>query len=161
MNCSKSMIMEIEKLEEETGIRKCIRCGKCTASCTLAEICPDFSYRESPRGIIESVKRDYRIIFDQAIWECLECEECTRQCVSGIDYRRFIKGLRQIAIKCGVIPEGVKCTRCGRKFISVKTMNFIINRTQSSENLKSLLKICPVCRQRIYSKNWHGLKNWA
>jgi len=141
---------ELEKIKKETGLDRCLECGKCTSACPMGEIYEEFTYAISPRGIIEKAKTDDGILYSACLWHCLECDECTNACVSGIKYREFMRKLRDLARRCGVIPSGIACRRCGKIFLPFQAMQFLQSRITGIEEARRFLYLCPACRTRVF-----------
>lgn len=81
----------------------CLDCGKCTGVCPVARVNHDFS----PRSILmRTVQKDYEAILqEKSIWECLTCGMCEQWCPAGIQYIRFIRDIRALAIGHGQEAE--------------------------------------------------------
>ena len=75
-------------------IRKCVRCGFCTATCPTYVLLGD--ERDSPRGRIELIRamleRGGRPTKEEVthIDRCLSCLACVTTCPSGVDYGQLI-----------------------------------------------------------------------
>jgi coenzyme F420 hydrogenase subunit beta len=93
--------MEIEELVQETKVYNCLECGECTASCPISWFEKDYSPRLIAKKALEGVI-DPR---EAKIWSCMSCHLCSDRCPSGVDYPRFIWGLRAEALKAGVEEE--------------------------------------------------------
>ena len=72
-------------LEQKTGINVsyCYQCGKCTAGCVLSE---EMDY--APSYILrllqtKNAQNDRRVLSSNAIWICLNCENCIARCPPG------------------------------------------------------------------------------
>lgn len=80
------------------AIRKCVRCGFCTATCPTFVLLGD--ERDSPRGrigIIQDMLRAYApptVEQVRHIDRCLSCLACTTTCPSGVDYRQLVDHAR-------------------------------------------------------------------
>ena len=75
----------------------CLDCGKCTGSCPLARVDPDFS----PRRIVERVVfgEGESVISDPRLWSCMTCGLCSERCPSNVDFTRFIVDMRAEAYR--------------------------------------------------------------
>ena len=63
--------MNYQSVVQRTRAYLCLDCGKCTASCPLARVDPDYS----PRRIVERVvfgEAD-AVIADPHLWSCMTC----------------------------------------------------------------------------------------
>ncbi|UCD83952.1 MAG: (Fe-S)-binding protein [Deltaproteobacteria bacterium] len=99
---------EIEKAISDTGINKCLECGKCTANCPISK----FNIRFSPRRFISMTNLGEldRVLNDREIWSCLSCGMCDARCLANIDHLSYIKNIRTIAHRDG--KEGI-CSHSG------------------------------------------------
>lgn len=83
-------------LEHETGvsISHCYQCGKCTAGCVLAEEM-DFPPSYLMRLLqTRTPENDSRVLGSNAIWICLNCENCMSRCPKEIDIPKIMDYLR-------------------------------------------------------------------
>jgi heterodisulfide reductase subunit D len=91
------------KIISETGINKCLECGKCTANCPISRFNPAFSPR---RFISMTILGDFdQVLDDEEIWSCLSCGMCDARCLANIDHLSFIKNVRALAYQHG--KEGI------------------------------------------------------
>ncbi len=96
------------KIIRETGVNKCLECGKCSANCPISRFNPAFSPR---RFISMTILDDIdKVLNDREIWSCLSCGMCDARCLADIDHLSFIKNIRTIAHRYG--KEGV-CSHSG------------------------------------------------
>jgi heterodisulfide reductase subunit D len=96
------------KLEKENSkLRLCLDCGKCTTFCPVAACNPDFN----PRRIIQqSLNPNSAGVQNSLIWSCLECGTCQQFCNYNVEFPRFITGMRQQLVQKG---ESVHCSHGG------------------------------------------------
>ena len=87
-----------DKLREMSGVntRKCMKCGKCSASCPAYEemdIRPHqfVSYVES--GDIEP------LLESKSIWKCLSCFACVERCPRDVKPAKLIEAVRQMVVR--------------------------------------------------------------
>ena len=79
--------------------RKCMRCGKCTATCP--------SYNEmdiTPHRFVYLVEqgRVETLLSCQTIWKCLSCFACVERCPRGVEPAKLIEALRLTKLR----PQG-------------------------------------------------------
>ena len=79
--------------------RKCMRCGKCTATCP--------SYNEMdipPHRFVYLVEqgRVETLLSCQTIWKCLSCFACVERCPRGVEPAKLIEALRLTKLR----PQG-------------------------------------------------------
>ena len=91
-------IVKADKLREMSGVntRKCMKCGKCSASCPAYEemdIRPHqfVSYVES--GDIEP------LLESKSIWKCLSCFACVERCPRDVKPAKLIEAVRQMVVR--------------------------------------------------------------
>ena len=143
---------EIEKLITENKLTSCFECGKCTASCPLAEFFGDIKFGHTPRGIIEKALIDADLVTNDIIWYCLACEVCSRGCPGGVCFRDFIEGLRSLVIRKGGCPYGAVCKRCGVYFLPALIQKQLLKKLDKEMEAAEFLFVCPDCRRRSYSE---------
>lgn len=87
-----------DRLREMSGVntRKCMKCGKCSASCPAYEdmdIRPHqfVSYVES--GDIEP------LLESKSIWKCLSCFACVERCPRDVKPAKLIEAVRQVVVR--------------------------------------------------------------
>lgn len=87
-----------DRLREMSGVntRKCMKCGKCSASCPAYEdmdIRPHqfVSYVES--GDIEP------LLESKSIWKCLSCFACVERCPRDVKPAKLIEAVRQMVVR--------------------------------------------------------------
>ena len=91
--------MNYHSIMQRTRAYLCLDCGKCTGSCPLARVDPDFS----PRRIVERVVLGEAdsLITDPQLWSCMTCGLCSARCPSEVDFSRFIIEMRAEAFRSG------------------------------------------------------------
>ena len=94
-------------LEQKTGIdvSYCYQCGKCTAGCVLSE---EMDY--APSYILrllqtKNAQNDRRVLSSNAIWICLNCENCIARCPKEINIPEVMDYLREKSRKEGCISK--------------------------------------------------------
>jgi heterodisulfide reductase subunit D len=98
---------DIEREIQETRIRLCLDCGKCTVVCPVAQCDPDFN----PRLIAQKrLTRHGDGPHDETIWSCLSCHMCVERCNYRVAFPEFISALRWEAQVQGY---EVKCSHGG------------------------------------------------
>lgn len=79
--------------------RKCMRCGKCTATCP--------SYNEMdipPHRFVYLVEQGQveTLLSCRTIWKCLSCFACVERCPRGVEPAKLIEALRLTKLR----PQG-------------------------------------------------------
>ena len=86
------LIKEISKLEPS----KCMKCGKCSASCPAAgsmDILPHQFASYVNEGKIEP------LMASQTIWKCLSCFACVQRCPRDVKPAKLIEAVRLLVIR--------------------------------------------------------------
>ncbi len=134
---------EIQELIDKNHLNMCLECGKCSAVCPMVAFYGgDFVYKRSSRSIAERLCFDPKGIYDEAIWYCLACKECTFFCPSGVDFQDFMMDLRNLLISKGHTEHAHFCSKCGGYMMpkmQIRTLKKNLNGTGD------LLYECPHC----------------
>lgn len=93
--------MDLEKageIRELSGVntRKCMKCGKCSASCPAYEemdIKPHQFVSYVQRGEIEP------LLHANTLWKCLSCFACVERCPRDVKPGKLIDAVRQTVIR--------------------------------------------------------------
>jgi heterodisulfide reductase subunit C len=108
-----------EEVAREPGCQhllRCFACGACTAACPVSDLEPDFS----PSLIIRQILYGMRtaLLSSPALWYCARCARCSFQCPQDVRFLDIIQGLRQIALREGLIsPARVATLEQGEALI--------------------------------------------
>ncbi len=94
-----SFIDEISAIPGGEGIRLCIQCGTCTASCPNAE-----RMEHTPSELIAMARAEMReeVLSSNAMWYCLSCYLCTVRCPRGIKQTDLMHALESLAVREGL-----------------------------------------------------------
>jgi len=89
-------------LVDGTGVRYCLECGKCEATCPITRM--EVAY--SPMLIVEEALRELpeELSADKGLWYCITCGLCSHRCPSGVDFLEFVRQAREV--------EPSACDRC-------------------------------------------------
>ena len=137
----------LAKIIDEKKLSLCVECGKCVASCPMAEFYDRFSFLFSARGIIKKALLGLDILKDSNIWFCLECDVCARLCPAGVKYAEFVEDIRQLAISEGITENSAVCPRCGRYYIPLPTKERLKEILAGSGLAGEFIELCPQCRR--------------
>lgn len=87
-----------EQIERISGVdtKKCMKCGKCTASCPAAgamDIKPHQFVSYVQRGEIEPLQKS------ETLWKCLSCFACVQRCPRDVKPGKLIEAVRLSVIR--------------------------------------------------------------
>lgn len=83
----------------QVDVRQCYQCGKCTAGCVMAEEM-DIPSSYILRLLQTGSEDDYRkVLSSEAVWICVNCENCIGRCPKEVDIPRLMDFLRSEAIE--------------------------------------------------------------
>lgn len=79
-----------------TNPRKCMRCGKCTASCPAYD---EMEYH--PHQFVDMVEnnRIEELMYSKGIYTCLGCLQCVERCPRGVSPAALIEAARLAFIR--------------------------------------------------------------
>ncbi len=136
---------EIQTLMDKNHLNMCLECGKCSAVCPMVAFYGgDFVYRRSSRSIAERLCFDPNGIYDEAIWYCLACRECTFFCPSGVAFQDFMMELRELLISNGHKAYAHFCSKCGGYMMPKQQFNTL---QKNLNGTGDLLFECPNCKR--------------
>ena len=78
------------------GVRKCMRCGKCTA------VCPAFDEMEyHPHQFVYMVEKGQidKLAATNSIYRCLSCFACIECCPRGVEPAKLVEAVRLSVIR--------------------------------------------------------------
>ena len=92
------MSNQVELIKEISGVNplKCMKCGKCSASCP--------SYNEmdiKPHQFVSYVQNDdvEALMNSESVWRCLSCFACIERCPRDVKPGKLIDAARQLVIR--------------------------------------------------------------
>lgn len=87
-------MVDMNREIQESKVRLCLDCGKCTSVCPVTECDPDFN----PRLIVKRrLGADNLRLKDETIWSCVGCYMCVERCNYRVQFPEFICALREEA----------------------------------------------------------------
>ena len=92
-------MLDLPKVINETRIRLCLDCGKCTVVCPVAKYDGEFN----PRLIVQEVLMSHngREPVNEKVWSCINCNMCVERCNYHVKFTDFIRSLRQKSLADG------------------------------------------------------------
>lgn len=94
-----TFVQEIAATPGGEGIKVCIQCGTCTASC------PNVGKMEyTPSQLIAMARAGMRdeVLSSNSMWYCLSCYLCTVRCPRGVKQTELMHALEALALREGV-----------------------------------------------------------
>ena len=87
-----------ERIKEISGVNplKCMKCGKCSASC------PSFNEMDiKPHQFVSYVQNEdiEALTQSKSVWKCLSCFACVERCPRGVKPGKLIDAARQVLIR--------------------------------------------------------------
>jgi len=94
-----TFVEEISAIPGGEGIRLCIQCGTCTASCPNSD-----RMEHTPSQLIAMARAGMReeVLSSNAMWYCLSCYLCTVRCPRGIKQTDLMHALEYLAVREGL-----------------------------------------------------------
>lgn len=88
------LLIRVTELSGEE-LRSCYQCGKCSASCPMADFM-DLFPREVIKGVIDGKEE---VLDSETPWICASCFSCTARCPNDIDIAAVMEAIRQIRLR--------------------------------------------------------------
>jgi heterodisulfide reductase subunit C len=95
-----------DELSREPGCQhllRCFSCGLCTATCPVSATTPEFSPSHIIRQILYGMRQP--LLASSALWHCARCARCSFQCPQDVRFLDVIQGLRNLAVRDGLIES--------------------------------------------------------
>jgi Fe-S oxidoreductase len=94
-----SQVLDLPEVINETKIRLCLDCGKCTVVCPVTRYDAGFN----PRLIVQEVlmSQNGQGPVSEKVWSCLNCNMCMERCNYNVKFTDFIRALRNKALTEG------------------------------------------------------------
>ena len=92
---SKALCKEVIRI---SGIdpRKCMKCGKCSATCPAFE---DMDIHPHEFVSMLCDERIDRLLSSKSLWRCVSCFACVERCPRGVEPARLIEAVRVCLIR--------------------------------------------------------------
>jgi heterodisulfide reductase subunit C2 len=97
-----------ELAQEEGGekISACFMCRTCVASCPISAVNEKFHPLRIIRMALYGLKKE--VLESEFLWLCSSCYACQERCPQGVSITEFMTLLKNLAVKEGHAPAGVK-----------------------------------------------------
>jgi heterodisulfide reductase subunit C len=89
----------------KSGFKKCLQCGRCTASCPAAYMYDDFRPRDMMRRFSRGEAHSRKM--GELIWKCGQCYSCRARCPRNCNMPLAVLALRTEAVLEGTAPESI------------------------------------------------------
>lgn len=102
--------LQAETIRRISGVntRKCMKCGKCTATC------PAYAEMDiSPHRFVSMVENNEidALMASDSLWKCLSCFACVERCPRGVEPANLIEAVRVTSVrrqnKNRLLPENI------------------------------------------------------
>jgi heterodisulfide reductase subunit C len=90
-------------------IMACFTCRTCTASCPVSAVTNRFSPHRIIRMALYGLRKE--VLERDFIWLCSSCYACQERCPQGVEITEFMTILKNMAVKEGHAPAGIKAQR--------------------------------------------------
>jgi heterodisulfide reductase subunit C len=138
-------------LAEEPGgekISACFTCRTCVASCPIAAVNDRFNPLRVIRMALYGLRQE--VLGSDFIWLCSSCYSCQERCPQGVSITDFMTLLKNLAVKEGHMPQGVKAqkeiiTGQGR----IYPIDDFDNKKRNKIDLPSLPTTCDVVKELL------------
>jgi heterodisulfide reductase subunit C len=97
---------ELAKQPGGEKISACFMCRACTATCPITKVNDKFNPFRIIRLALFGLKEE--ILTSDFIWLCSSCYACQERCPQGVNIPEFITFLKNLAVKEGYAPVGVR-----------------------------------------------------
>lgn len=96
MNNNNALVQELSTIPGGEGIRLCIQCGTCSASCPNAN-----RMNYTPRKLIAMTRAGMRdeVLSSNSMWFCMSCYLCTGRCPRGVKITDMMHALECLAVR--------------------------------------------------------------
>ncbi|MEL7670348.1 4Fe-4S dicluster domain-containing protein [Methanobacterium sp.] len=90
---------------KKSGFKKCIQCGRCTASCPAAYLYADYRPRDLMRRFM--LGDIYTEELNELIWKCGQCYSCRARCPRNCKAGLGVLALQTLAVLEGNVPPEI------------------------------------------------------
>ena len=110
-----TFVEEVSTVPGGEGVRLCIQCGTCTASCPSAT-----RWEYTPSGIIAMIRAGLRdeVLSSSSMWHCLSCYFCTVRCPRNVKPTELFHILEGLSNQYGYKVKETRTPAMYRSFVS-------------------------------------------
>jgi len=94
---------------EGERVSACFTCRTCTASCPVSAVDDKFNPLKVMRMALYGFKEE--VLSSGFIWLCSACYACQERCPQGVAITEFMALLKNLAVKEGHVPPGIRVQR--------------------------------------------------
>ena len=77
-------------------VRKCMRCGKCSATCPSYD---EMEYHPHPFVYMVEKGQIDRLMASPSLFKCLSCYACIERCPRGVEPAKLVEAVRLLVIR--------------------------------------------------------------
>ena len=104
--CDPDFLKELAQQPEGEKISACFVCRTCIAGCPMSAVNDAFNPARIIRMALYGMKEE--ILNNPFIWLCSSCYTCQERCPQGVRITDFMSLLKNMAVKEGHAPPGIK-----------------------------------------------------
>ena len=104
--CDPDFAEALARQSEAEKIRSCFTCRTCVAGCPMSAVDDAFNPARIIRMALYGMKKE--ILESPFIWLCSSCYTCQERCPQGVRITDFMTLLKNIAVREGHEPSGIK-----------------------------------------------------
>ena len=105
-NADPNFKYELERDAGGHGITACFTCRTCTVSCPITPVIESFNPVRIIRMALYGLKQE--VLKSPFVWLCSSCYACQERCPQGVGITEFMTLLKNIALKEGNAPPGIR-----------------------------------------------------
>ncbi|TFG15508.1 4Fe-4S dicluster domain-containing protein [Candidatus Thorarchaeota archaeon] len=98
---------KVTKLIGGQDLTTCFQCSKCSAGCPVSDKV-NIQIHEVMRMLLFGLKE---VLDSDMVWLCTTCYQCQERCPQGIDITDILFGLKNMAFRKGIRPQGYASAR--------------------------------------------------
>ena len=145
-----NFLNELSKQPGGEMISACFMCGNCTAICPITTINDRFNPLRIIRLALLGLKEE--VLATNFIWYCTSCYSCQETCPHGVKITEFMTLLKNMAIREGIAPSGIKTQmNTIKKTGRVYSIDKFDNKKREKSDLPAIPTSCEVTKKLFSS----------